>query len=249
MKKIIINADDFGLNDSCTKAIGEAFKRKLITDTTMVANGEAIVTAVEMINKYGMQENIGIHFNLTEGKPLTEEIKKYPKFVKDGMFHGKINRLTPLKKVEKEALHKELTAQIEALEKKDINITHADSHHHIHTGIFISPIVIRVCKEHNVRKIRLHRNIGIIQWYKKLVKKLYNLEIKRNGFITTKYFGSLEDIEVEIYDNTEIMIHPDYDKNGVLIDRKDVINGIPSGNEIPDLKKRKSIKLINYRSL
>lgn len=118
MKKIIINADDFGLNDSCTKAIGEAFKRKLITDTTMVANGEAIVTAVEMINKYGMQENIGIHFNLTEGKPLTEEIKKYPKFVKDGMFHGKINRLTPLKKVEKEALHKELTAQIEALEKK-----------------------------------------------------------------------------------------------------------------------------------
>ena len=81
------------------------------------------------------------------------------------------------------------------------------------------------------------------------MKKLYNLEIKRNGFITTKYFGSLEDIEVEIYDNTEIMIHPDYDKNGVLIDRKDVINGIPSGNEIPDLKKRKSIKLINYRSL
>ena len=33
--RIIINADDFGQTESCTKAIYEAFESGLITDTTM----------------------------------------------------------------------------------------------------------------------------------------------------------------------------------------------------------------------
>lgn len=36
----IINADDFGQTESCTRAIYEAFQKGLITDTTMVANGK-----------------------------------------------------------------------------------------------------------------------------------------------------------------------------------------------------------------
>lgn len=39
---VIINADDFGQTESCTRAIYEAFQKGLITDTTMVANGEAM---------------------------------------------------------------------------------------------------------------------------------------------------------------------------------------------------------------
>jgi predicted glycoside hydrolase/deacetylase ChbG (UPF0249 family) len=47
MIKVIINADDFGLNSLCTAAICQAFEQGLITDTTMVANGEAVEAAVE----------------------------------------------------------------------------------------------------------------------------------------------------------------------------------------------------------
>ena len=67
-KKIIINADDFGLNPSCTEAICKAFKNSLITDTTMVANGTVFEEAVDYIQKYQLQGKVGIHFNLTEGK-------------------------------------------------------------------------------------------------------------------------------------------------------------------------------------
>lgn len=233
MCKVIINADDFGLNCSCTKAICQAFEEGLITDTTMVANGEAFDEALAAIEKYGLQSKAGIHFNLTECKPITEEIQKSPSFVNDGAFHGKINRTKSLSKEEESAVYKEFSAQIERLEAAGIKVTHADSHHHIHTCPFIAPIFFRVCKEHNITKIRLHRNIGDIPFYKKIVKKAYNNRLRREGFKTTEYFGSMEDIRrAGLMDNLEIMVHPEYDKNGVLIDKVDEVDGNAAGEKL-----------------
>lgn len=49
--RIIINADDFGQTESCTKAIYEAFESGLITDTTMVANGDAMELAFALASQ------------------------------------------------------------------------------------------------------------------------------------------------------------------------------------------------------
>ena len=230
---VIINADDFGLNKHCSLAIAEAFKKGLITDTTMVANGSYFDSAIELSRKENFDDKIGVHFNITEGIPLTEKIKTIPTFTESGEFHGKINRLKPLSEVEKNAIYEEISAQIEKIENAGIKLTHADSHHHIHTGIFIAPIVLRVCREHGIKKIRLHRNIGRISLSKKLIKKAYNAILHKKGFITTFFFGSLEDVSSgEIPDNLEIMVHPDFDKNGMLIDRVNEEDGYPVGNEL-----------------
>ena len=248
--KLIINADDFGMTKSCTKAIFDAYNSGLITDTTMVANGEAFDFANELSKGHKIRESIGIHFNLTEGTPLTEDIKRYGKFVSGGKFHGKVNRLKPLSKAERRAVYEELTAQIEKIEKAGIVVTHADSHHHIHTAVFIAPVVIKVCKEHGIKKIRLHRNIGNISAGKRVVKRIYNCCLKAKGFKTTKYFGSLQDIERSFPDNTlEIMVHPDYDANGILIDRVDMENGNPIGKGLEEQKERISKNHYSYRKL
>lgn len=231
--KIIINADDYGLNQSCTEAICKAFMNDLITDTTMVANGTYFKEAVDYIQKYQLQGKVGIHFNLTEGKPLTETIATLPAFSKDGLFHGKINRIKRLNSIEKKAVYEELSAQIIRMEEAGIDITHADSHHHIHTGIFIAPIFAKVCKEHGINKVRLHRNIGSISLVKKTVKKLYNCWLKIHGFETTTYFGSVEDVgQVGVMDNLEIMVHPDFDRNGTLIDKTGELEGCAVGKTL-----------------
>lgn len=222
--RFVINADDFGLNQSCTEAICEAFQKGYITDTTMVANGEFYLHAVDSIIRYKLQNKIGIHFNLTEGRPMTEEIQQCSIFCADGRFHGKVNRLKMLSDFEKKAVYKELSAQITRMEESDICVTHADSHHHIHTAIFIAPIVARVCKEHGIHKIRIHRNIGNIMVCKKVVKQMFNIWLKSKKFITTKFFGSLRDVEGVLetdvlHGTVEIMVHPEYDKDGVLIDK------------------------------
>lgn len=230
MYELIINADDFGLNESCTKAICQAFSEGLITDTTMVANGTAFAEAVECIQKLRLQNKIGIHFNLTEGKPLTRAIASMPTFSENGVFHGKINRVKQLSKAEKSAVYEELSAQIEKLEKAGVEISHADSHHHIHTGIFIASIFAQVCKEHGINKVRLHRNIGSISKIKQIVKKLYNQWLHTEGFKTTEFFGSMEDAErTGVRDRVEIMVHPGFDRHGNLIDKVDEVDGYAVG--------------------
>ena len=105
--------------------------------------------------------------------------------------------------------------------------------------MFIAPVVVKICKEHKIKKIRLHRNIGNISAGKKIVKKIYNCYLKAKGFKTTEFFGSLQDIELSFPDNAlEIMVHPDYDANGVLIDRIDMENGNPIGKGLEEQKEK-----------
>ena len=250
MKKTIVNADDFGLNKTVSRAIAEAFKNGLITDTTIMANGEDFDGAVKLIEDYQLENNVGIHFNLTDNEPLTEDIKYCRSFCENGVFHHKNNRLKPLSRFEKQAVYEELTAQAKRVREAGLVISHADSHHHIHTAIFISPIVLRVCKETGINKIRLHRNIGNIHTYKKVVKNLYNKSLRKKGFITTDYFGSLMDLaENTIPDNLEIMVHPDYDKNGVLIDRREFIDNMPAGVPLLNVAEKYGISLKCYGEL
>ncbi len=250
MNKIIINADDYGLSVSSTEAILSAFRENLITDTTVLANGEDFDNAIQKAKDVGITDKLGIHFNLTEGKPLTKDICRFPEFVSNGEFHGKINRTKRLTKAQRRAIYTELTAQINKLLTVGIMPNHADSHHHIHTAIFIAPIVARVCKENGIKKIRLHRNIGCISKLKQIVKKAYNKWLSNKGFITTEYFGSLEDAKItEITGATEIMVHPDIDKNGELIDRADFIDGYPAGKKLVLPKGVKQEELMGYNTL
>lgn len=247
---MIINADDFGLSKSVNRAIAEAIKSSLISNTTMMANGPAFDEAVRLANENGFTDKVGIHFNLTEGEPLSDSIKECPAFCENGIFHGRINRLKPLSKAEKTAVYKELSAQVRKIKSAGLAIDHADSHHHIHTAVFIAPIVFRVCSENGITKIRLHRNIGAIPSYKRTIKNLYNKNLFRKGFLTVQHFGSLDDIKGgPLPDSLEVMVHPDYDKDGVLIDRRDFFGGVPAGIPLPCLEKETNARLESYGDL
>ena len=250
MKQITINGDDYGLNERNTRAIAEAFEKGLITDTTMLANGEYFDEAIALAEKSRLIDNIGVHLNLTWGEPLTEDIKRCERFVTDGRFTKQYDRTKKLTDAEKDAIYKELTAQVRKIKDAGVVINHADSHHHIHTGVFVAPIAARVCKENGIDKIRLHRNLGNISFVKRFVKKRYNNWLKKQGFITTDYFAYVMDIDGrEIPDNTEIMVHPDYDKNGALIDRRGMENDYPIGNPMLDLSGDKTIVLRGFSQL
>ncbi len=84
MEKLIINADDFGLNSSVNRAIVDLFTNGLINSATLMANMPAFDEAISLVHKYNLAPKIGLHLVLTEGTPLTEEIKKIP-----FLFNGK----------------------------------------------------------------------------------------------------------------------------------------------------------------
>lgn len=219
MRKLIINGDDFGLDESRTKAIYEAYQKGLITSTTMVANCEGFDLAARLATEGDIRGRVGVHFNLTEGEPLTRAMKECSLFVSGGVFIGQINRVKPLTASGKAAVYEELTAQIEKIQAAGISVDHADSHHHMHTAIFVAPIWARVCHEHGITHVRIHRNTGDVPIYKRLVKKLYNNWLARESFISTEYMGSLADVKLRCGEGSlEIMVHPNYDEAGRLVD-------------------------------
>ena len=221
MSKLIINADDYGLTESCSKAIAEAFTENLISSTTVCANGEYVKQALELAKEKGFFECIGIHINLTEGKPLTQEIANDSFFCKGGSFHGHINRFKKPTKKQLDEIKEEVTAQVERLLALGYKISHADSHHHIHTCVYFEETIKDVLFAYGIKKIRLHRNIGKIPFYKKVVKNWYNKNLRKQGFVTCQYFGGVEDFSPNIKTRAtcEIMVHPDYNSQGMLIDR------------------------------
>lgn len=255
VKKIIINADDFGLTESCSKAIAKAFCENLISSTTACANGEYIEKAYNLACENDFLDKVGVHINLTEGKPLTDAIKSDAFFCENGEFHGRINRLKRPTKQGFAEIKEEITAQIERLKSIGFNLTHADSHHHIHTDVFFIDTVKGVLSEYGINKIRLHRNFGYIKFYKKIIKRIYNNKLHKLGFITTDKMGSVEDVcnypETVKTCVCEIMVHPDFDKNGRLIDRTGWDDdGFPVGKELADIKKYlNGLNPVSYKEL
>ena len=240
---IVINADDFGWNESCSKAILEAFEKDFITTSTAVANGAYFEEAVRKIKGTPYEKQIGIHLNLTEGVPLTKDIQKDPFFCDEtGMFHMGFPRYQKLNAARRRMVYEELTAQVEKYLKTGLSCHHVDSHHHIHTAPYITPIVLKVMQEHDLKGLRLHRNIGAISHWKLAIKNLYNRMLKRKGLAYSDYFGSFDDLEScpELGDKTlEIMCHPDFTKAGVLIDRSGAAEyDDPYGKAISDCVKK-----------
>lgn len=251
MKRLTVNGDDFGMNERCSRAIARAFDEGMITDTTMMANGAYFDEAVALAGERGFSDKIGIHFNITEGEPLTEAIKDLPAFVSDGRFHKQyLKRPYPLSGDESDAVYRELCAQIERIRSAGISVTHADSHHYIHNDSYLAPIVARVCREYGINKIRLNRTFDTAQRPRVTENRIENSWWREQGFMTTAHFGRLADVkEIAVPDSTEIMVHPDLDREGCLIDRTGMTGGFATGERLYALRDIPDVILCGYCDL
>ena len=215
MSRMIINADDFGLNKSRTIAIYDAYKSGLITDTTMVANGDAFDEALEIIKNDGeFAQRVGIHLNLTECKPLTSEMQNNTRFTTNGRFNKYFKSHNPsftkLSRDEKRIIYNELDAQFSKLIGNGVKISHVDSHHHVHTGLKICPIVFSLCKKYEIKKIRKRKNIKNMSIQRRCFYSIYNWLLKFKGFTCVKYFGDASEYNCIPDNDCEAMVHPDY---------------------------------------
>lgn len=232
--RLFINGDDYGMNESCSRAIAEALDKGLIDGTTMMANGEYFDEAVKLAGKLSLRSKIGVHFNLTEGKPLTNEIVSCPAFVKNGSFHKEyIRSPRPLTDSEQAAVYTELSAQAARVKQAEINLIRADSHHYIHTFEYLAQVVKQVCRDYGITQIRLNRTFSTPEHPAFTVGRISNSYWRENGFVTTEYFGRLSDLRLGIVRGfSEIMVHPDYNKKGALIDRTGYSDGFPIGDSL-----------------
>lgn len=222
---LIINADDFGLDENVTMSICESMNKGLCSNTTLMVNMPYSAQAVRLANENNFFHKVGLHLNFTQGKPLTDDIRQIRIFCdKNGMFYNMPSRSNIktrlwIDKKYQPAVKKEMEAQIQKYIDFGLPQMHMDSHHHIHTDYAMLILLKGLLKKYGFRSLRMSKNIGDVSIPKRIYKYLYNSIIPH----TTDYFGTLEeylsvqDVLMNKDGICEIMVHPKY-KNNILTD-------------------------------
>jgi predicted glycoside hydrolase/deacetylase ChbG (UPF0249 family) len=136
MRRLIINADDFGLTGGVCQGIRFAFSCGAISSTTAMMNLPGIAAELEVVKRDAPSLPVGVHLCLTLGKPLTPP-ERIPSLVDgEGRFVNRDIFLSRLESVRLEEAGLEFRAQIEALSACGIRPDHLDSHHFIS---YVSP--------------------------------------------------------------------------------------------------------------
>ncbi|MGB0036802.1 MAG: ChbG/HpnK family deacetylase [Candidatus Acidiferrales bacterium] len=139
-KRLIVNADDFGMSRGISDAILIAHRHGFLTSASLVVNMPASEYALERLAK-APNLGVGIHLNICQGKPILHP-HEIPSLVDtSGDFHSPpalIQRIWRWQ-ISKQDVQAEFRAQIRWMKDRGIEPTHADSHHHMH----IYPAAVR----------------------------------------------------------------------------------------------------------
>ncbi|TLG77477.1 carbohydrate deacetylase [Culicoidibacter larvae] len=131
VKKLIINADDFGYTPAVTQGIIEAHKNGVVTSTTALTVSEFFLPAMEIATICAPTLPIGVHLTLTlnKGKPILPLHLISSLVDEEGCFW---NQNTFVDKVNIDEVYLEWDAQIVQFFKSGKRPDHIDSHHNVH---------------------------------------------------------------------------------------------------------------------
>lgn len=157
-KRFILNADDFGVSKAANRAVLEAYEYGLLKSVSLTPNGEAFDEAVDSILPQCPELGVGVHLNLTTGTSLCTDLNS---LTDDKMnFYNSytsllIKALNPQESDFLPQVEREFRRQIEKVMSKT-QVSHIDSHSHIHSIPPIFDMVCRLAQEYKISQVRTH---------------------------------------------------------------------------------------------
>jgi hopanoid biosynthesis associated protein HpnK len=154
VRRLIINADDFGLTSGVNRAIAEANRSGVLTSATIMANSKAVQEAVALAK--GLSHlHTGCHVVLIDGEPVSGELpsltngsERFRSSLKEFAVAAMRGRIS------QQEIQCEAEAQIRKIQASGITVTHLDSHKHTHMFPHVLRPVLRAAKACGVRAIR-----------------------------------------------------------------------------------------------
>lgn len=195
MKQWIINADDFGYSKGVNYGIIEAFHNGIVSSTTLMVNMSGTKHAVDLAKK-NQGLGVGIHFALTCGKPIRNDV---PSLVDD---KGDFLRLPDLESSATVAdIEKELTSQLERFLSYGLTPTHLDSHHHVHTSSKVYPVFTKLANHYRLPIRNASNQRSSLQVVDYFCSEFYGA-----GLTVINTLALFE--ELQAYKTVEVMCHP-----------------------------------------
>lgn len=155
MRRLIVNADDFGFTSGVNRAIVEAHTHGVVTSSTLMANGKAFAEATDLAQRTPSL-SIGCHVVLIDGEPalppdqiptLTSSLR-----FRDGLKQFAARSLAGWMSAEEIAA--EAAAQIREIQSTGISVSHVDTHKHTHVFPQILRPLLKAAADCGVRAVR-----------------------------------------------------------------------------------------------
>ncbi len=154
-RRLIVNADDFGLHRGINAGILTAHRDGVVTSASLSTNGAAFEDAVTLA-KASPSLAVGVHLTLVGEAPISDP-KTLPTLAPDGRlphyFTLLFGRLL-IGRVDPAEIERELLAQVARAADAGVVVSHLDSHQHVHLHPTLAPIVVGVARRFGIRAVR-----------------------------------------------------------------------------------------------
>jgi predicted glycoside hydrolase/deacetylase ChbG (UPF0249 family) len=186
LKRLIVNADDFGFTRDVNEGIVHACREGILTATTLMATGAAFEHAVELARQNpGL--DVGVHLVLvgSQGYPPT------------------VARLMQAIALGRIRIYDELAGQVRKVLDAGLGPTHLDTHKHTHLLPPVLDAVARLADEFKIPWIRrpldFPRHATGVPWQTRLanrsfgfIRRRFHRVLTSRGCSTTDYFAGFQ---------------------------------------------------------
>ncbi|HET8889787.1 MAG TPA: ChbG/HpnK family deacetylase [Candidatus Angelobacter sp.] len=154
MRRLIVNADDFGLTTGVNRAIAEGNLRGVVTSATLMANAQASGAAIDLAKKQPALKT-GCHVVLIDGVPLAANLPSLTNG--SARFRSSLKQFAMAavrRQIAAEEIEREVEAQIRKIQPSGITLTHVDSHKHTHMFPQVLRPLLRAARACGIRAVR-----------------------------------------------------------------------------------------------
>lgn len=159
-KRLIVNADDFGMTSGVNRAALEAHQNGILTSTTLMVTGDAADEAMRLAVA-AKTLDVGCHVVLLEGTPMlpAREIPSLAARPADGKTRfrrgfGAFIKAALTGRLRGDDIYRETTAQITCLQAAGFDVLHIDTHKHAHVFPSVFRPLLSAAADCGVRAVR-----------------------------------------------------------------------------------------------
>jgi predicted glycoside hydrolase/deacetylase ChbG (UPF0249 family) len=155
VKRLIINADDFGLTRGVNRAIAEAHQHGIVTSATMMAGGAELEDALALARTLP-RLSVGCHVDLIQLAPVSppEGLSTLMSGTTFRPGFGRFARAALRNRLSADEITCEASAQMAKLQSGGIDLTHFDTHKHTHLFPQVLRPLLRAAKMRGIHAVR-----------------------------------------------------------------------------------------------
>jgi chitin disaccharide deacetylase len=157
VKRLIVCADDFGLDVTVNEAVERAHRDGILTTASLMVGAPAAADAVRRARQMpGL--HVGLHLALVDASPLLSGRAVAPLLGASGEFDRNMLRaglrffLLPSVRA---ALEREIRAQFEAFAATGLTLDHVNAHKHMHIHPTVARLLIEIGRDFGMRAVRV----------------------------------------------------------------------------------------------